>query len=137
MDIYEQKKVASTMARTTAIKVIRVPSMPGRGRKVGAAIRRGAGAAARQAAANKHTLFAVLAAAAVGYIKKNAVEIPKIDALGVSGTYGLLLTGAGIAMKNRTLESIGSGLISVAAFQWASGEDTISGDELSGDDAAY
>jgi hypothetical protein len=123
------------MATRTAIKVIRVPSMPGRGRRAGALARRAGGAAAKAAVAQKHTLFALLGAAAAGYAKKTGIDLPKIDALGVTGTYGGLFLIAGTLMKNRSLEAVGSGLSCVAVYQLAAG-DTVSGsdDEISGAD---
>lgn len=122
------------MARTPSVKIVRVPSMPSRGKRAGALMRRGAGAAAKAALTQRHTMFALLGAAAAGYVKRSGMDLPKLDALGVTGTYGGLLTIAGIVMKNRTLEAVGSGLACIAVYQLASG-DGISGDEISADDA--
>lgn len=123
------------MARSTAIKVIRVPSMPSRGKRAGALLRRGGGAAAKAAQANKHTMFALLGAGIAGYIKKTGMDLPKIDALGTAGTYGALALVGGIMMKNRTLESLGTGLASIAVYQLASGDGVSGDDDIAGDDA--
>lgn len=120
------------MASKTAIKVIRVPSMPGRGRKGLAMARRGAGAVAKAAAQRKHTMLALIGAGLIGYAKKSGMDLPKIDALGVTGTYGAALLIIGELTKNRTIESMGTGLACVAVYQLAAGE-TVEGDEMAGD----
>lgn len=86
------------------------------------AIRRGgarvarAGAAAAQA--EKHTLAAIGAAAALGYMSRTGeANLPHINALGVPGTYGVALWGIGKMMKSRTASHMATGLLSIAAYE--------------------
>ena len=86
------------------------------------AIRRGgarvarAGAAAAQA--EKHTLMAVGAAAALGYMSRTGeANLPHINALGVPGTYGMVLWGVGRMTKSRTASHMATGLLAIAAYE--------------------
>lgn len=76
--------------------------------------RRGASAAARAAASEKHTLTALGAAAALGYVEGSGTSVPKIDALGVAGTYGAVAWGIGRFTKSRVAEHVATGLLAVA-----------------------
>jgi hypothetical protein len=89
--------------------------------------------AARLAAQRKHTMLALVGAAAAGLVKRQGIELPKIDALGVTGTYGAVLLVAGEMMKSRVLESMGTGLACIAVYQLSAGE-TVEGDEMAGAD---
>lgn len=93
--------------------------------------RTGLSAAARQAREEKHTIAAVGAAAVLGFAKREGVALPKVEALGTAGTYGVLAWLAGKYTKNNTLQHIATGLLSVAAVEMASGI-TVSGDEDGG-----
>jgi hypothetical protein len=111
-----------------ALRVIRVPSFPrGRARHLA---RRGFSAAARAAVTEKHTLAAVGAAGALGFAKRMGVSLPKIDALGTAGTYGVVAWAGARFMKSRTLSHVATGLLCVAAYQHAAGGGSVSGDDL-------
>ena len=90
--------------------------------------RAGVSLAARVARDEKHTMMAVGAAAVLGFAKRENVALPKIDALGTAGTYGLLAWALGRYSKNPTLQHLGTGLLSVAAAELASGQ-SVSGDD--------
>lgn len=75
----------------------------------------------KQAAiAERHTLIAVGSAAALGLAESRGVALPKIDALGTAGTYGLLAFGYAKLTGSMTAEKIATGLLSVAAYKLAS-----------------
>lgn len=76
--------------------------------------RRGATAAARAAASEKHTLTALGAAAVLGYVEGSGTQVPKIDALGTAGTYGAAAWMIGRATKSRIAEHVATGLLAVA-----------------------
>lgn len=121
--------------KTTKPVIVRVPSVsPATRRRVAGVARRAGGAAARAAYAEKHTIAAVLAAAAFGWMKKSGVQLPKIDAIGTPGTYGLVAWGLGRFMGSPVASHIATGLMSVSAYELASGQ-TLSGGEVMGDDA--
>ena len=76
--------------------------------------RRGGTAAAAAAASEKHTLAAVVTAAGLGYIEKNNVQVPHINALGVDGTVGLALWAFGRYAKNKTAQHMATGALACA-----------------------
>lgn len=104
--------------RPTVIRQTRIVKA---GRRVGGAIRAGA-------ASEKHTIAAVAAAAILAFAKKQGVQLPKVETLGVSGTYGLILWAAGRFTKSQMLTHAATGLMSVAVAEM------ISGDRIMGDD---
>jgi hypothetical protein len=91
--------------------------------------RRAGGAIARAASSEKHTIAAVAAAAAIAFAKKQGVDLPKIDALGTAGTYGLVLWAVGRYTKSPMAQHAATGLMSIAVAEM------MSGDRISGDDA--
>jgi hypothetical protein len=106
------------MASTTAIKV-RAPSRAGMSaRRLGAMAaaggRRFSSAAAKAAASEKHTLTALGAAAALGYVEKNRIQVPHIQAIGVDGTVGLGLWALGKYTKNPVLQHMATGALACA-----------------------
>lgn len=105
---------ATTLARTAPQTTVRL-TLP-KGLRKGAAnlARRGASAAARAAASERHTLTAMGAAAALGYVEGSGTQVPKIDALGVAGTYGGLAWMVGRFTKSRVAEHVATGLLAVA-----------------------
>jgi hypothetical protein len=114
-----------TMAKPK-VAIVRVPRFI----KAKAAVRRGATAAARFAADEKHTLAAALAAGALGWAEKSKTELPRIKALGTAATYGLAAWALGKFTKSRVARHVATGLLSVAAYQFAKG----GGDAMTGDD---
>jgi hypothetical protein len=125
------------------VAVIRVPRLsPVTRAKVKHHARRAFGAASRVAQAEKHTVTALAAAAALGYASRPgkdgapsmASKLPKVDALGVAGTYGALAWLAAKQTKNPTLAHVATGLLSIAAYKFGAGEKTAGDDEeASGD----
>lgn len=100
--------------RSSPVRIIRAG-----GRRAGAIARRGLTAAGRAAVSEKHTIAAVIAAAAVGYVDRpGGVELPHVNALGVAGTYGLALWAAGRYTKNPMLQHAATGLLAVAAHDF-------------------
>jgi hypothetical protein len=90
-----------------------------------AALARGArrvgGAAASAALSERHTLAAVAAAAGYGFARSRGVALPYVNAIGMAGTYGLGAWFLGRYTKNRTMQHIATGLLSVAAAEFAAG----------------
>ena len=87
--------------------------------RVVTAARRGGGIAAAAASAERHTLAAVGAAAALGFLKRNNVQLPKVDALGTPGTYGVVLWALARWSKSRVAGHMATGLLCLAAYDFA------------------
>jgi hypothetical protein len=87
------------------------------GRRAGKLARRAGGAVATAASEEKHTIAAVVAGAAVGYMQRNNVQVPYISALGLPGTYGVVALGIAKFSKSRVARHVATGLLSVAAYQ--------------------
>jgi hypothetical protein len=118
--------------RTTKPVIVRVPSFsPAAKRRAAGIARRGYSIASKAAASERHTLAAVGAAAVLGFAKRSNVELPKIDALGVAGTYGLAAWALGRTMKSPIMSHVATGLLSISAYQLAAGS------SVSGDDGGY
>lgn len=109
-----------TRTVTPKVQIVRVPTAIRRRAK--ATVRRGATKAAQVARDEKHTISAVLASAALGLAKRQGVDLPKVDSLGTAGTYGAAAYVAARYTKNKTLAHVATGLLSVASYQFASGE---------------
>jgi len=109
------------MARTLVRS--RIPrisvSIPRRALARGA--RRAGVAAAQAAVSERHTFAAVAAAAGYGFARSRGVTLPYVSALGVAGTYGLAAWALGRYSKNRTMQHVATGLLAVAAAEFASG----------------
>jgi|FLYL01.1.fsa_nt_gi hypothetical protein len=121
-----KSKALVVRAPRTSVRVVKVPQVRvirAGGRAIGRGVRRGFSAAARVARDEKHTIVAVLAAAGVGLLKRTGTALPHIEALGVAGTYGLGAWMAARYTRNQTLAHVATGLLSVAAFRMASGEE--------------
>lgn len=112
-----------------SVKVIRVPRLPSVSRAGARRFARRVGGAALQTARDeKHTLFAAGAAAALGYLEKQGQSLPKIEALGTAGTYGVAAWLAAKYTHNRSLRHVATGLLSVAAYKLGKGEG-VAGDD--------
>jgi hypothetical protein len=76
-------------------------------------------------ARERHTLAAVAAAAAVGYAQspdpdkpgEPRIKLPTIGGLDPASTAGVVAFGLGMATKNKTIEHIATGLLSVAVYE--------------------
>lgn len=122
-----------TRVVTPRVQIVRVPGAVSRRARAGTAVRRGATAAGRALADEKHTLTALVASGVLGLAKRQGIALPKIDAIGTAGTYGLGAWVAARMMKSRTLSHVATGLLSVAVFSLAAG-DTLTGDDDDDDD---
>jgi hypothetical protein len=117
------------MAKTSSVKIVRVPTFSAAAKRRASGIaRRGFSAAARAASSERHTIAAVGAAAVLGFMQRSSVALPKIDALGTAGTYGLIAWAGGRFMKSQILSHVATGLMSISAYQLAAGQ-TVSGDD--------
>lgn len=95
--------------------------------------RKGASAAVREAREGRHTIAAVVAAGALGYLQKQGTQLPHVRQIGVSGTYGLGAYILGRMTKNEYIKHAATGLLAVAINEYikegpsASGDDDMSG----------
>lgn len=110
------------MQRVRVVKVPQVRFIRSGGRAVARGARRGLSVAGRAAMSEKHTFAAVGAAAALGAAKKFGVDLPKVDALGTAGTYGLVAWMAGKYMRSTMLQHVATGLLCVGAYELCSGQ---------------
>jgi len=73
-------------------------------------------AAAAAARDEKHTLAALGAAAALGYVERSGTQLPfVVPALGPAGTYGLAAWAIARFAKNKTAAHVATGLLACAA----------------------
>ena len=84
-------------------------------------------AALHRAQAEKHTVGAVLAGAALGYAERQKMTLPHLSTLGVAGTYGVAAWFASRHMRSRTLSHVATGLLTIAAYQFARGDSVVGG----------
>lgn len=101
--------------------------------KVVQAARRTGSRVASAANAERHTLAAVGAAAALGFLKRSKVDLPKIDAIGTPGTYGLALWMFARFTKSRIAGHMATGLLCLSAYEFAQNLG-VPGSTMSGDD---
>lgn len=117
------------MAKTASVKIVRVPSFSAATKRRAAGLaRRGFSAASKAASSEKHTIAAVAAAATLGFMQRSGVALPRVDALGTAGTYGLIAWAGGRFMRSPVLSHIATGLMSISAYQLAAGQ-TLSGED--------
>lgn len=102
---------------------VRAPAMQRAKRAAGAVGR----AALHRAQQEKHTIGAVLAGAALGYAERQQMTLPHISALGVAGTYGVAAWFGARHMRSRTLSHVATGLLTIAAYQFAKGGGAVVG----------
>lgn len=81
--------------------------------------RRAIGFAGRKALEEKHTVAAVIGAAALGLAEKEGIALPSIPKLGMAGTYGILAWVAGKWFKSRVASHVATGLLAIAAYELA------------------
>ena len=97
------------------VQIVRVPSFsPATKAKVKGLAKRGGQAAAALARDEAHTLTAMAAGAALGYVESRAIVVPHIRALGVAGTYGGLAWGIARYSKNKMAAHVATGLLTCA-----------------------
>lgn len=99
--------------------IIRVagPRAPGRARRYARHVGRAARHVGMRALEEKHTVAAVGAGLALGFVEREKIALPAIPKLGMSGTYGIGLWLAGKYMRSRTMSHMATGLLSIAAYQ--------------------
>jgi hypothetical protein len=79
-----------------------------------------AGRRARKIAGEEvHTLSAVGASMLLGALESRKVALPEIPFLGVAGTWGAILWFIGRQMKNKTIQHLGTGLLSIQGYKLA------------------
>ena len=108
-------------SRPQIIKVSAPRALSGRARRVASKIY---GAAATAVRDEKHRLYAVGAAFAVGYAEKEGWDLPHVDMLGVPATWGLglwLAQKAGL-IRNKSVSHATTGLLCVASYKFGSGD---------------
>ena len=66
-----------------------------------------------------HTISAVGASMLLGALESRKIALPEIPFLGVAGTWGAVLWFIGRQMKNKTLQHLGTGLLSVQGYKLA------------------
>ncbi len=86
-------------------------------RKAAPIVKRGATAAAKHAIEEKHTIAAIVAAAALGYAEHSGIAIPNLPLLGKAGTLGVAAFALAKATNNRTARHVATGLLAVAAYE--------------------
>jgi hypothetical protein len=118
--------------KTSKPVIVRVPAATPARRKSTGFARRASSAASRLAASETHTIVAVGSAVVLGLMKRQNVALPKIDALGTPGTYGLLAWAVGRYTRSTMAQHVATGLMSVSAYQLAAGQ-TLSGDVMGAD----
>ena len=107
------------MAKTPQTIVVRTPTASSGARArlaraAGQGARRGLALAARAAMTERHTITALGTAAALGYIQKERMQVPHVQALGVDGTIGAVLWIAGRYTKNPMLQHAATGALACA-----------------------
>lgn len=93
----------------------------------------------QKAAQEKHSLIAIGSAAALGLAERQNIKLPAVPMLGPAGTYGLAAYVGGRVLKNKTLEHVATGLLSVAAYKLTSGAQAagsavVGEDDIEGED---
>ena len=104
-------------SRGSAPIVVKVPSPAqalSRKQKMAGLARRAGGAAKAAAIRERALLFALGGAALIGGAKRTGVNLPKVEALGMAGTYGIGLYAAGRLFKSKVLEELSVGPLCVA-----------------------
>jgi hypothetical protein len=116
------------VARAPAAKapIIRVsaPSSPRHYRRARHYARKAGGAVASE----KHTMVALAAAAAYGFVEKQGYQIPSIGPIGPAGTVGLAAWLYGRMAKNNTAQHLATGLLAIAVNRWVA-TGTIAGED--------
>lgn len=83
-------------------------------------IARYASGAGRAVSSEKHTLIALVAAFVYGIARKSGVKIPSFGPFGPASTAGLGLWAIGRWGHNTSASHAATGLLSIAAYQYAS-----------------
>jgi hypothetical protein len=67
----------------------------------------------------RHTIAAVLAGIALGYMEKNHVAVPDVLGIGAPATLGVGAWIIGKATKSRMARHVATGCLAIAAYQFA------------------
>jgi Flp pilus assembly protein TadB len=81
-------------------------------------VRHHARSAGRAISSEKHTMVALAAAAAYGFVEKQGYQIPSIGPIGPAGTVGLAAWLYGRMAKNNTAQHLATGLLAIAVNRW-------------------
>ena len=90
------------------------------------------------AMAEKHTLTALAAAAALGFAKRQGYKLPSLPMLGPAASYGLGAWALSKYTNNKMASHAATGLLSVAMYELASGggiAGDVGADEVLGEDS--
>ena len=87
-----------------------------RGAPVVKRVGRAAGAAALE---ERHTIAAILAGIALGYMEKHHVVVPDILGVGAPATIGIGAWVVGKTTKSRMARHVATGCLAIAAYQFA------------------
>lgn len=109
----------TAIARRASTPTVRVTLPPGVRRAAGRLARRGVGVAAQAAKDERHTLIALAAAGLLGAAQGSGVQLPYVQAIGMPATAGIVAWAAGRFSKNKTVQHVATGLLSVAAYDLA------------------
>lgn len=95
--------------------------------------------AKEMALAEKHTLTALAAAAALGFAKRQGYALPSLPMLGPAATYGLGAWALSKYTGNKVASHAATGMLSVALYELASGgaakmAGDVGADEVLGED---
>lgn len=82
-------------------------------------VRRAGGKLAEHRKQTKGMAIAVVSAGLLGWAESKQMNLPKIDALGLPGTYGLLAAGVYAITDSDVAAHVSTGLLSVAVYQAA------------------
>jgi hypothetical protein len=95
--------------------------------------------AKEMAMAEKHTLTALAAAAALGFAKRQGYKLPSLPMLGPAATYGLGAWALSKYTNNKIASHAATGMLSVALYELAAGQGIAGGDvgadEVLGEDS--
>lgn len=96
-------------------------------KRAGRGIARGARRVVSAAADETHTMWALGAAAAAAYVKKNKIDIPNPTPFSDETAYGLGAWALAKWTKNRKARHAATGLLCIALYNWIGEEEKTSG----------
>lgn len=122
----KRKKTATRTASVQRVAgptniTVRAPASSSPVRRARKHYRRAVSGIGRAAASEKHTLTAVGSALVFGIAQKSGINIPTVFGLSPEATAGIAAWLWGRMSKNNTAQHVATGLLSVAAHQFARG----------------
>lgn len=137
VSVVSRGSIVPTAPKQTIIKV----AAPTRLKKAAKSARRARSAAIggskKFLGVTQNQLLPIAGAAGLAFIQKKGVQIPKvIGSLSVAANAGLLAWGAAKLLKSQMLDHLATGMLSVAAYNYAVGA-PVSGDGVLGTAVAF